>query len=173
MSRLALPDPETYVSAALDLNMTQARLLSFSDLVFDRRVQLKCLWGCESGDGRSPKCSFRGSSHEERLEMIRTYSSILLLHSHDGRELSRAVVALERQAFLDGHVLAFGIRYCGLCRDCAVDQGKACVQPQKIRPCESLFGIDVFSTVRRLGWPCQPLKDKTDKQNRYGLVCIC
>ncbi len=173
MSHVHLPDPESYVRAALDLKMRQARLISFSDLVFDPRVLLKCLWGCEGTEGRSQKCSFLGSRYEERLEMIRAYSRILILHARESRALSHAILAIERRAFLDGHVLAFGMRYCSLCRECAVDRGEPCVQPRNLRPCESIFGIDVFSTVEKLGWPCAPLKNKADVQNRYGLVCIC
>ena len=171
---LAHPSPESYLPIALDRHgMTTARLISPEEMVFDPRTQLKCSWGCSGGAGFGVKCRHPRGSHGERVEMIRAYSKILLLHGRDSRAMSRAVVDIEGRAFLDGHHLAFGIRYCNLCPHCAVDRGEPCVQPQKIRPCEVAFGIDVYATARNLGLPCAPLKERKDSPNWYGFVCIC
>jgi predicted metal-binding protein len=90
----------------------------------------------------------------------------------DARELSAAVLEIERNAFLDGYYLAFAIRTCNLCKDCAVKKGDPCPTPEKVRPCDSIFGIDVYKTARNLGLPCEVLQSKTDIQNRYGFVFI-
>ncbi|MBI5603771.1 MAG: hypothetical protein HY879_10480 [Deltaproteobacteria bacterium] len=92
--------------------------------------------------------------------------------SHQARELSRAVLEIEQTAFLDGHYFAFALRYCNWCKVCAVSQGKPCPTPEKVRPCDQSFGIDVYQTVRNLGWPCDVLQNKDDRQNRYGFVLI-
>jgi predicted metal-binding protein len=42
-------------------------------------------------------------SKPERVEMIKAYQSILLVHSHDTRELSQAVLEIEKASFLEGH----------------------------------------------------------------------
>ena len=86
----------------------------------------------------------------------------MLVHSHDANELTKAVLEIERTAFLDGHYFAFAIRYCRLCKGCAVDQGKSCPTPEKVRPCDQSFGIDVYKTVRNLGLPCNVLQNKED-----------
>ena len=169
---LTVPDPETYVAAALEMDIATARLISPRELVFDMRTLLKCCWGCEGGARRSEKCAIRHDSYAERVEMVRSYSRILVLHGHGNQSMSRAVLEIERRAFLDGHHLAFGIRHCSLCKRCALFQGKPCIQPEKIRPCEAIFGIDVFSTARNLGLPCHPLRDRDAVQNRYGFVCL-
>ncbi|CAB1055887.1 hypothetical protein D1BOALGB6SA_621 [Olavius sp. associated proteobacterium Delta 1] len=104
--------------------------------------------------------------------MIKAYQSILLVHSHDAGKLSKAVLDIVRTAFLDGHYFSFAIRSCNLCKSCAVDQGKACPTPEKVRPCDQSFGIDVFKTVRSQGLPCGVLQNKEDVQNRYGFVLI-
>ncbi len=47
-----------------------------------------------------------------------------------------------------------------------------CLFPDKVRPCDQIFGIDVYRTARNLGLPCQVLQNKNDIQNRYGFVLI-
>lgn len=163
---------EKYIQIAQKMEMLHARMISPDEMVFDPRVLLKCRWGCENHDNNSFKCQARNTSFEERIKMIKSYGNILLLHSGDSRQVSRAAVKIERQAFLDGNHLSFAIRYCNLCKVCAVDEGKTCITPLKVRPCEGIFGIDVYKTVNRLGLPCYPLKDKDETQHRYGFVCI-
>ena len=104
--------------------------------------------------------------------MIQRYNHILLLHSQDARQLSIAVLEIERTAFLDGHYFAFAIRTCNLCKVCAVAQGNPCPTPDKVRPCDQSFGIDVYKTARNLGLPCEVLQNKQDIQNRYGFVLL-
>jgi len=104
--------------------------------------------------------------------MIKAYKKILLVHSHDARELSKAVLEIERAAFLDGYYLSFALRYCRLCKNCAVDNGKSCPTPEKVRPCDASFGIDVYRTVRKKGLPCDVLHNKKNVQNRYGFVLL-
>ena len=64
------------------------------------------------------------------------------------------------------------VRACHLCEEYAVKQGNPCPTPEKVRPCDSIFGINVYKTVRNLGLPCEVLKTKDDVQNRYGFVLI-
>jgi predicted metal-binding protein len=104
--------------------------------------------------------------------MIKAYKNILLVHSHDATALSEVVLELEKAAFLDGYHFSFAIRCCNLCKSCAVDLGKPCPTPERVRPCDQSFGIDVYKTVRNLGLPCDVLQSKEDAQNRYGFVLI-
>jgi predicted metal-binding protein len=118
------------------------------------------------------RCDTRGTPWEERVGMIKSYHHILLVHSHDARKLSRAVLEIERLAFLDGHYFAFALRFCNLCRTCAISRRKPCPTLEKVRPCDQSFGIDIYKTVRNLGLPCEVLQGKNDLQNRYGFVLI-
>jgi len=63
-------------------------------------------------------------------------------------------------------------RSCKLCKSCQVDQGKSCPTPERIRPCDQSFGIDVYKTARSQGLPCDVLQNKEDVQNRYGFVLL-
>jgi predicted metal-binding protein len=163
---------EQYIKMAKSLGMASALWIGPQDLCFDIRAILKCRWGCEGFSEENPRCSNRGTTLEDRVGMVHAYRDILLVHGNDARQLSRAILEIERTAFLDGHYFAFGIRTCNLCRECVVQGGGPCPTPEKIRPCDQGFGIDVYKTVRQLGLPCEPLQSPHDPQNRYGFVLI-
>lgn len=161
-----------YISLAKEFNMLNAMIISPENIHFDIRAILKCRWGCEDFFKESIKCHSRNTTYLERVEMIKKYNRILIVHSHNAREISTALLKLEKIAFLDGFHFAFAVRTCNLCESCSVDRGEPCPNPQKVRPCDQSFGIDVFKTVRSLGLPCDPLENKDDIQNRYGFLLI-
>jgi predicted metal-binding protein len=161
-----------YIQMAKALQMANARIISPDNIYFDIRAILKCRWGCEDFFNQTIKCNTRNTSYQERIEMIKAYRNILLVHSHDARALSKAVLEIERTAFLDGHYFSFAIRSCKLCKTCATDLGNSCPTPEKVRPCDQSFGIDVYKTARTQGLPCDVLQNKEDAQNRYGFVLI-
>jgi predicted metal-binding protein len=167
-----VPKFDRYIQMAKELKMIDAKIISVDDIYFDIRAILKCRWGCEDFFNQTIKCNTRNTSYSERTEMVKAYKNILLVHSHDAVELSKAVLEIERTAFLDGYYLSFAVRYCKLCKSCAVDQGKSCPTPEKVRPCDQSFGIDVYRTVRNQGLPCDVLQNKEDIQNRYGFVLL-
>jgi predicted metal-binding protein len=161
-----------YIRLAKELKMENAVLITPQQVYFDKRALLKCRWGCDSSGIDNLKCGARGTTYDERVEMIRCCTHILFLHSHHSRELTRAALEIERAAFLDGYYFACAIRCCNFCENCNLEQGKDCPFPEKIRPCDQLFGIDMYKTARQLGFPCQVLQNKDEQQNRYGLVLI-
>ncbi len=161
-----------YIRLAKELGMVDAKIISPENICFDIRAILKCRWGCEDFFHRTIRCDTRDTTYPERVEMIKGYNHILLVHSHDARALSQAVLEVERAAFLDGYYFAFAIRFCSLCKMCAVKEDKPCPTPEKVRPCDQSFGIDVYKTARNLGLPCEVLQTKKDVQNRYGFVLI-
>lgn len=163
---------DKYIQKAKDLKIKNAKVISSDAIVFDIRAILKCRWGCEDFFKESIKCHTRNTSFQERVEMIKAYRNGLILHSHNARELSRAALEIERMAFYDGYYFAFAIRTCNLCKKCLVDEGKPCPTPEKVRPCDQSFGIDVYKTARNLGLPCEVLQRKKDAQDRYGFVLI-
>jgi predicted metal-binding protein len=163
---------EEYVNLAKELGLTNAILISPQDIFFDPRAILKCRWGCEDFFQNSIRCHTRDTTYQERIEMVKSYKNILLAHSHDPRALSKAVLEIERTAFLNGHYFAFAIRTCNFCKICAIQEGNSCPTPEKVRPCDQSFGIDVYKTARNQGLPCEVLRNKNEIQNRYGFVLI-
>ena len=163
---------EKYIHLAKELKMVDAMIISPQEIYFDIRAILKCQWGCEDHFQENIRCSTRGTTYQERVEMVRRYNHILLVHSHDAMSLSVAVLKIERRAFLDGYYFASAIRACNLCKVCAVKSGNPCPTPHKVRPCDQSFGIDVYQTVRNLGLPCEVLQNKNEIQNRYGFILL-
>lgn len=164
---------EKYIDLAKDLKILSAKIISPDDIYFDVRSILKCKWGCDIFiNGKNIKCDDRGTTYKERIDIIKSYQHILLLHSHNARQLSIAALEIERVAFLDGYYFASVVRCCSLCEKCSALIGEACPTPEKIRPCDQLFGIDVYKTARGLGLPINVLQDKNETQNRYGFVLI-
>lgn len=163
---------ERYIHLAKELQMLDAILISPRQICFDIRAILKCRWGCQDYFQNSIRCHPRGTTYHERREMIKRYNHILLVHSNDATALSKAVLEIEKAAFLEGYYFAFAIRTCNLCQVCIAEQGGTCPTPEKVRPCDQSFGIDVYKTVRNLGLPCEVLRNKEDTQNRYGFVLL-
>ncbi|MCF8032815.1 MAG: DUF2284 domain-containing protein [Desulfarculaceae bacterium] len=163
---------QKYIDLSLELGAARAKLLGPEQVFLDPRARLKCRWGCHDYLTHGVRCGDRGIGLAEFQQMLSRYSNILLMGGPDARKMSQAVLGVEAAAFRDGHTFAFGIRTCNLCKVCAVDQGKECVSPEKVRPCDQALGIDVFRTVREAGMPIQVLKDKDEPQNRYGFVLI-
>ncbi len=163
---------EKYLQFAKELGMLDAMIITPRQIFFDIRAILKCRWGCEDFRPGNIRCDHRGTTYQERVEMIKRYNHILMVHSDNARELSRAVLEIERTAFLDGYTFAFAIRTCNLCEACPVKQGHPCPTPDKVRPCDSIFGMNVYKTARTLGLPCDVLKTKNEVENRYGFVLL-
>ncbi|MFC1540111.1 DUF2284 domain-containing protein [Gemmatimonadota bacterium] len=163
-----------YIDLAIKMKMINAILISSDDIHFDIRTMLKCKWGCENctNNTENIRCHDRGITYQERVEIIKRYNHILLLHCNNSKQLSVAVLEIERIAFLDGYYFASAIRNCSLCSTCVMSIGEPCPTPERIRPCDALFGIDVYKTARDLDLPISVLKDKNDVQNRYGFVLI-
>ena len=161
-----------YADLAITRSMANAIVISPSDICFDSRALLKCCWGCSRSSSENIRCSSRNTTLQERIEMVRQYSNIILIHSHDATRLSHVLLELEKIAFLDGYYFAFALRACHYCKECTVLKGEECPFPDNIRPCDQLFGIDVYKTVRKLGLPCEVLHHKEDEQNRYGFLLL-
>lgn len=163
---------QKYIRLAESLEMDDARIITPGEIFFDIRAILKCRWGCEDFSENNIRCSTRNTSFQERVDMVKAYNHIVLVHSHDAGKLSAAVLEIEKAAFLDGYYFAFAIRTCNLCAVCSVKEGNLCPTPERVRPCDQSFGIDVYKTARNLGLPCEVLQSKESVQNRYGFVLV-
>ena len=161
-----------YIELAKRHGMLDAIIIPSSDICFDIRANLKCCWGCDRQATADARCDSRGTTLDERIQMVKQYTAVLLLHSHNAQHLSEVILELEREAFLDGYYFAFALRTCNLCGECLLAKGEECPQPKKVRPCDSLFGIDVYRTVRKFKLPCRVLQSKNDTQDRYGFLLI-
>ena len=118
-----------WINRAKELGMVDALLISPNQITFDIRAWLKCRWGCESAKRNTVKCNTRDTTLGERQEMLKKYTAILLVHSHDKVAISEALIELEKEAFLDGYYFAFALRYCNYCKNCLANNDGDCPHP--------------------------------------------
>jgi len=58
---------------------------------------------------------------------------------------------------------------CSLCPEC-VSRLEDCENPGPGWPSLEALGVDVFATVRRLGYPIEALTDRSHTMNRYAFL---
>lgn len=165
---------QKYVSRALELGAADAVEFSISDICFDSRTLLKCMFGCPDW-GRSHTCPSRlGSpSMAEYKEMLSRYNGGIIIHTHDKATSQRISFTIEGEAFRDGYYFAFSLSDCAVCRECAAVNNAPCRNPHMARPAFHSVGIDVFRTVHRFGLPLKTLADAdSEEQNWYSAVFI-
>ena len=164
---------EKYVRLAMSLGAAHAVVVAPDEIVFDGRTLLKCMFGC-SDWGKGPTCPSREGYLKpwEFEPMLRKYKAVLIIHSPDKAIAQKAAFEVEREAFLDGDALAFSMSDCAICAECAGKSGCPCRDARRARPAFHSVGIDVFSTVKKLGLPIKTLKEKDEEQNWYSAVWL-
>jgi predicted metal-binding protein len=83
------------------------------------------------------------------------------------------LVKLERQVFMAGYRKAFLLFMdsCEICAECVPDKA-SCKQPELSRPTAEGMAVDVYTTVRKLGYPIEVLTDPSQAMNRYAFLMV-
>ena len=172
---MTLPDyAQELVSQAMEMGAVSCVPFDISQICFDSRVLLKCMFGC-SDWGKGLTCPSRDHSPSmaEYKEMFSRYQWGIIIGGHDKHTTQRISLVLEGKAFADGYYFAFSLSDCGLCKECAGYTGGECRNIKKARPAFHSVGIDVFKTVRQFGLPIQTLRDPdAEEQNWYAAVFV-
>jgi predicted metal-binding protein len=89
------------------------------------------------------------------------------------RKVNLGLTKLEREVFLSGYEKAFLLFMdsCVICEKCSGDRA-TCKQPRLSRPTPEAMAVDVFSTVRKAGYPIEVLADTSLAMNRYAFLMI-
>lgn len=159
------------------------RWIDPADIVVAEWVRMKCAYGCDSY-GRRASCPPNLPSVSECRQFIREYETAAVFHFAKavekpedrwpwGREVGRALMRLERAVFLAGHPKAFLLlpTPCSLCDPCSALRAE-CKHPKLARPSPEGMAIDVFTTVRKIGYPIEVLSDYTQTMNRYAFLLV-
>lgn len=146
-------------------------------------VRMKCTFGCDSY-GRNASCPPNTPPVPECRQFFDEYGTAAVFHFHevvpkrDDRhrwtvEVNRGLVELERAVFLAGFEKAFLLFMdcCRLCRKCAEVRAE-CKEPELARPTPEGMAMDVFSTVRKYGYPIEVLRDYAQPMNRYAFLLV-
>jgi predicted metal-binding protein len=159
------------------------RWLSGSDVVVAEWVRIKCMFGCDAY-GKSGCCPPNVPSVADCRAFIQNYSRIAVFHVAKrvakpedryewSREVNRKLLDVEKAVFLAGNHKTF-LLFMDECRLCLKCPGvrMECKNPKLARPSPESFAVDVFTTVRKGGYPIDVLDDYKDKMNRYAFLLI-
>jgi len=153
------------------------------DIIVSPWVRMKCMFGCKSF-GRCGACPPNMPSVSECQAFFRGYRKAAVFHfgkrvkkPEDRHAWTRRVnlklLQLEREVFLSGHYKAFLLFMdsCDLCSSCPGVREK-CKQPMLSRPTPESMAMDVFGTVRKIGYPIKVLSNYSQEMNRYAFLFI-
>jgi predicted metal-binding protein len=153
------------------------------EVVVAQWVRTKCMFGC-GNYGHNAACPPNVPSVAEIRQLFTEYSTVVIFHFAHAvdkpedrhawtRGVNQELLKLERELFLSGHYKVFLLccDSCHLCTDCLETRG-TCKIPRSARPSPEAMAIDVFATVRKVGFPIQVLTEYSQAMNRYAFMLI-
>ena len=152
-------------------------------IIINQWVRMKCLYGCVEY-GRTATCPPNVPSIAECERFFKEYTSALVIHFEKAvdkpedrhawtKQINGRLLELEREVFISGYRKAFLIFLdsCCFCDGCPGKLEK-CKDPKKARPTPEALGVDVYATVRQIGYPIEVLYDYSQTMNRYAFLMI-
>jgi len=177
--------------ALKDEGASEVRLIPARSIVVDERVRLKCQIPLCNTYGRNLMCPPKLPSIEDFRKALARFSRGILIQvsasipeQSDGKlsedvfgpakKLHELVNMGEKMAFEGGLHFATGLigGCCRLCVECVAVPGETkCRFPFKARPSMEAMGIDVFSTLEKVGLPLSGLPVK-NRVTWTGIILI-
>ncbi|MBW2533589.1 MAG: DUF2284 domain-containing protein [Deltaproteobacteria bacterium] len=159
------------------------RWIAPGEIVVAHWVRMKCRFGCAEY-GHNACCPPSTPPVDECRAFFREYDRAVVLHfatrverPDDRHAWTRSVnlrlLGLERALFLAGHRKAFLLFMdsCCICKECS-EQRTACKTPRQARPAPEAMAVDVFATVRPLGYAVEVLTDYDQQMNRFAFLLV-
>jgi len=146
-------------------------------------IRLKCMFGCNEY-GKNASCPPNTPLVAECERFFKEYSEAVVFHFEKivdkpedrfqwTKEVNLRLFALEREIFLVGYPKAFLLFMdsCYLCNDCQGLRNR-CKNPKSARPTPEAMAVDVFATVKQIGYSINVLTDYSQKMDRYAFLMI-
>jgi predicted metal-binding protein len=153
------------------------------NIVVSQWVRMKCMFGCKDY-GKNACCPPNTPPVDECKSFFREYSEGVVFHFEKKLEnpeerhewakgTNERLLSLEREVFLAGNPKAFLLFMdsCSACKNCAEERVE-CKNKRSARPAPEAMAVDVFSTVKQLGYPIKVLRDYSDAMNRYAFLLV-
>jgi len=163
--------------------LTDFKWIDPRTIIVSQWVRMKCQFGCPQY-GRTASCPPNTPTVEECKRFFLEYGSGVVLRFQKivGDTAKRrawtaktnvGLSTLERDIFLAGHPKAFVLFMdsCHICAEC-VPARADCKEATLSRPSPEGMAVDVFATVRQLGYPIEVLTDTTEQMNRYAFLML-
>lgn len=153
------------------------------NIVVSQWVRMKCTFGCRDY-GKNACCPPNTPSVDECRDFFREYSKGVVFHFEKRLEnpedrhewsigINKKLLSLEREVFTAGNpkVFLLFMDSCKLCKNCKEERAR-CSNKRSARPPPEALAVDVFSTVKQLGYPIEILRDFSETMNRYAFLLI-
>lgn len=177
-------DGERKVSALLRaLGHDDFRWIDAKNIAVAQWVRMKCAYGC-GNFGKKACCPPNGPTIDECRDFVSGYERAIVFHFPKKVEkpedrhswtpgVNRRLLEAERAVFLAGFHKAFltFIDSCHMCNDCQ-PRKEDCNNKKQSRPAPEAIGIDVFATVRSVGYPIEVLTNYGQEMNRYAILFV-
>ena len=164
-------------------------------------VRWKCRYGCKAY-GKHLTCPPYTPTPEETRKLMKDYEKALIVRFEDVQQnlkvppahihhflwdailtMHNTMFELERHTFLSGYYRAFAMAAlpCAYCEDCLPEiadfvldhaSKRFCKHQDRARPSMEACGIDVFATVRKVGYEREVLTSPREKITFFGLLLI-
>ena len=162
---------------------TDYKWINPKEIIVSQWARMKCMFGCGEY-GNNASCPPNVPSVAECEKFFHEYSDAVIFRfqkkvdkPEDRHKWSRKVnsdlLKLERAVFFSNYPKAFlfFMDSCSICAECTGERG-TCKEPRLSRPSPEAFAVDVFSTVRRFGFPIEVLSDYSQTMNRFSFLMI-
>jgi predicted metal-binding protein len=159
------------------------RWINPKSIVVVQWARMKCMFGCKNF-GKCGTCPPNTPSVAESKEFVQGYKTCAVFHFTKKvkrpedrfawtRQVNSKLLKLEREVFLSGYYKAFLLFMdsCNLCASCPGIR-QLCKNPKMSRPTPESMAVDVFATVRKIGYPIEVLYDYKQEMNRYAFLFI-
>ncbi|MCX6577305.1 MAG: DUF2284 domain-containing protein [Candidatus Aminicenantes bacterium] len=152
-------------------------------IVISQWVRMKCMFGCGEY-GRTAVCPPNTPLVVECRRFFREYNKAVIFHFEKkvrkpedrfawSWKTNLKLLKLEKEVFLSGHERAFLLFMdsCNLCAECSAKR-ETCKEPRMARPAPEALAVDVYSTVRKVGYPIHVLAEYGESMDRYAFLLI-
>ena len=159
------------------------RWIDPAEIVTAEWVRMKCRFGCREY-GRNAACPPNTPPVEACARFFREYKRAVVFRfaktvdkpedRHPwSRKLNLQLLEVEAEVFKAGFVKAFLLPMdsCNYCLDCAGVRA-ACKQLKLSRPSPDAMAVDVYATVRKIGYPIRVLAEYDEEMNRYAFLLV-
>lgn len=176
-------DPSRCESLFEKHGFSEYRWIDPKKIIVSQWVRMKCMYGCNEY-GRTACCPPNVPSLPECERFFDEYEAAVVFRFEKNVEkpenrfpwtkrVNASLLALERDVFLSGFYKTFLLYMdtCILCREC-IPSRYGCKHPKRSRPAPEALGVDVFATVRQVGYPIRVLPDFDETMNRYAFLLI-
>ena len=162
---------------------TDYKWIDSGEIVVAQWVRMKCMFGCDQY-GRKAACPPQTLSVSDCERFFNEYNDAVVFHlkyqidsleerNKWNRKTVVKLAGIERKVFLAGFEKAYMLLSggCVICEECSGIR-TLCKHPELARPAPEGLSVDVFSTVRKIGYPISVRTDTSQAVDRYYFLMV-